>query len=390
LPEQLPDPRFASLGSGLFAEITDDRGRRLWRSPSATGVDLASPQSVGIGQRRFDRRRLAGDIEVLVLGIGIRWEFMDDQYGDFQVFVAEDMARYGRQLTEFRQGLLSWFAGVMLTLVVALGALLRWGLVPLRRMADEIVAIEGGEIDQLSENYPRELSGVARNMNAMVKSERQRMARFSTTMDDLAHSLKTPLAVVRSELEGRQPDAGVLRDQVARMQSVIDYQLRRAAAKGPRTLARNPVAIAPICHDILSSLRRIHRDKNVQCDLDIPTGASYPAEQGDLYELIGNLMDNAWKWCRSHVTITARVAPAAGDTPGEFALVIADDGSGISVAQLETLFQRGERGDGGRADVPGHGIGLAVVAEIVGLYGGAISVDESRDGGAEFTVRLPM
>jgi len=392
IPEQLPESRFASMGSGLYAEIADEQGRRVWRSPSATGIDLASVGAVGIGQRRFERRQLLEGAEALVLGVGIRWEFMDDSYGDFQVFVAEDFDRYERQLTEFRQGLLSWFAGVTLALIVALGALLRWGLIPVRRMADEIASVESGEIEHLSENYPRELSGVARNMNAMVTSERQRMARFSTTMDDLAHSLKTPLAVVRSELDGRDPDARVLRDQVARMQGVIDYQLRRAAAKGPRTLAKNPVAIAPICQDIASSLRRIHRDKDVQVDLDVPAGTSYPAEQGDLYELIGNLMDNAWKWCASSVGVKARMAEASGDARGELALVVADDGAGIPLEQLEILLERGRRGDDQdrRGDVPGQGIGLAVVAELVGLYGGEISVDKSAGGGAEFTIRLPL
>lgn len=392
IPEQLPESRFASMGSGLYAEVTDEKGQRVWRSASATGIDLASESAVGIGQRRFERRQLLESTEALVLGVGIRWEFMDDSYGDFQVFVAEELGRYERQLTEFRQGLLSWFAGVTLALIVALGALLRWGLVPVRRMADEIASIESGDIEHLSENYPRELSGVARNMNAMVTSERQRMARFSTTMDDLAHSLKTPLAVVRSELDGPEPDASALRDQVARMQGVIDYQLRRAAAKGPRTLANNPVAIAPVCHDIASSLRRIHRDKEVQFELDVPAGTTYPAEQGDIYELVGNLLDNAWKWCESSVELTARTAEASHGARGELALVVADDGAGIPVEQLEVLLERGRRGSDKdqRGDVPGHGIGLAVVAELVGLYGGEISVDKSASGGAEFTIRLPL
>ena len=111
-------------------------------------------------------------------------------------------------------------------------------------MDNDLPAIEDGRIEELGENYPRELSGVAENMNALIKSERQRIMRFRTTMADLAHSLKTPLAVLRTELERADPEAQMLRDQVSRMQGVVDYRLRRAAATGPRTLA--PASMAAV------------------------------------------------------------------------------------------------------------------------------------------------
>ena len=389
LPTQLPESRLTSLGSGLFAEIVDSDGGRVWRSPSAIGMSLTEGLSVGPGERLYERRTLADGTEVLLLGMGITWELVGDVTFGFQVYVAEDLAGYQRQLSRFRRQLMGWFAGVMLALLVAIGFLLRWGLAPVRRMESEITAIEEGRATQLGESYPRELSGVALNMNRLIQSERQRIMRFRTTMDDLAHSLKTPLAVLRSELESNEPDRETLQDQVSRMQGVVDYRLRRAAATGPRTLAPVAIAIAPVCREVASSLRKIYREKEVHFDLKMTDGATYPAELGDMYEMLGNLLDNAWKWCEGAVEVSIET-----NVPNELSgrldcvLTVNDDGPGVPEDQVASILDRGQRGHQ-RGDVPGQGLGLAVVAEIVELYGGSIKVARSAMGGASFELRLP-
>jgi len=392
LPVDLPESRLTSLSSGLFAEIVDPVGKRIWRSPSATGVDLAAGMLVGSGERVYQRRRLSDGTEALVLGIGITWELVGDASYGFQVFVGEDLAAYHRQLMRFRQQLFGWFGAVMVALIVTLWVLLRRGLRPLRRMESEIAAIENGDVELLGEDYPRELVGVTRNMNALVRSERQRITRFRTTMDDLAHSLKTPLAVLRSELESREPDARVLHEQITRMQGVVDYRLRRAAATGPRTLAPTSVKLAPVCREIASSLRKIHTEKEVDFEMRVPDGLTYPAEQGDVYELIGNLLDNAWKWCRGSVAVEIEDA----DARRELIMIVTDDGPGIPDAEVDDVLDRGHRAGSHsgelRGDVPGQGIGLAVVSEIVELYGGTLQIAPRGTGGvgACVEVRLPL
>lgn len=393
LPTDLPETRLNSLSSGLFAEIVDPVGKRVWRSPSTVGVDLAGGVTVGSGQRLYERRRLSDGTEALVLGIGITWELVGDASYGFQVFVGEDLAAYNRQLMRFRQQLFGWFAAVMVALIATIWLLLRRGLRPLNRMEREIAAIETGDVELIGEDYPRELVGVARNMNALVRSERQRIARFRTTMDDLAHSLKTPLAVFRTELDTRDPDPDVLHEQVARMQGVVDYQLRRAAATGPRTLAPKPVRLVPICREVASSLRKIHTEKDVQFDMTVPDGIEYRAEQGDLYELIGNLLDNAWKWCHTRVGID--VAESDADAGRDVVVTVTDDGPGIPADQVRDVLNRGHRAgsqdDDLRGDVPGQGIGLAVVAEIVNLYGGELKIGPADAGaGTCVEVRLPV
>jgi len=381
IPQRLLEPRLGNPGSGLYAEILDASGLPLWRSPSAVGVDLATGATLNAGQRTLTRRDLADGTRALMLGVAINWELGPTATPAFQVFTAADLAASERQLGQFRRQLLGWFSGVMLVLLAALWLAIRFGLQPLRRMSGEIAEIEKGGRDALSEEYPRELEGVGRGFNTLLRSERQRMERYRTTMDDLAHSLKTPLAVVRNEVEAVLPDRATLQAQVDRMQSVIDYQLKRAAAMGPRSLAARPVALAPILAELKASLRKIHRDKPVNCSLQVPDGSSYPAEQGDLYEILGNLLDNAWKWCRSEIVVTVQ-------TGAGLEVVVADDGPGIPDDQTETVLDRGRRADQ-RGDVPGQGIGLAVVREIVGLYGGSVRIGRSPLGGAEIVVHLP-
>jgi two-component system sensor histidine kinase PhoQ len=277
----------------------------------------------------------------------------------------------------------------MLVLLAALGFALQRGLVPVRRLAAEIRAVEEGERDVLGAGYPVELDGVTRGLNTLLLAERQRMTRYRTTMDDLAHSLKTPLAVVGAELDGGRADSTVVREQVARMQGVVDYQLRRAAASGPRSLAARPVALRPVAEEVGASLAKIHRDKAVALELTLSPDLRYPAETGDLYEIFGNLLDNAWKWSRSRVAVTAITEYHADGRPREIVLAVGDDGPGVPAAEADAVLARGRRSDA-RGDVPGQGIGLAVVNEIVALYGGRLVIGRSPLGGAAVEVRLPV
>ncbi len=386
-PDRLPEPRLGVLGSGLYAEVIGADGQRLWRSPSALGISLSQGPPSYVGDSRLTKVRLGDDIEALVLGVGILWEVAPGVNYRYQFLVAENLDAYSRQLEQFRKRLFGWFAGVMLALVVGIAALLRWSLSPLRRLAAEIAAVERGEQGSLGENYPRELVGVTRNLNALIDSERQRMARYRTTMDDLAHSIKTPLAVLSSELQSAHADHDILEKQVSRMHALIDYQLRRAAATGPRTLAATLVALAPVAREVAGSLRKIYQEKDVDVRIDIAGSEKYPLEKGDLYELLGNLMDNAWKWCAHRIDVAVtRVSESGADW---LVLTVADDGPGISDDQAGKVFGRGERSDQ-RGDIDGQGIGLAVVEEIVGLYGGSVAIGRSGLGGAVLEVRLPV
>jgi len=170
-----------------------------------------------------------------------------------------------------------------------------------------------------------------------------------------------------------------LNRELERMDQRVSYQLRRARASGATGLGTEPVAAGPIIDDLKQTLDKVYREKRVACELRVAAGANFRGDPGDLTEILGNLMDNAYKYCKSRVLVTA------AQQPDRLVITIGDDGRGITPAEAETLFQRGRRMD---ESVPGQGIGLAVVRETVELYQGTLNVGRSALGGAELRVEL--
>src|SRR5690606_22767958 len=227
---------------------------------------------------------------------------------------------------------------------------------------------------------------LAGNLNALIETERRRLVRYRNMLDDLAHALKTPLAAMRSLLaEFRDPGPNAedlpsaLAREVERMDQRVSYQLRRARASGATGLGVEPVAVAPVVDDLKHTLDKVYREKGVELTTRIVPGAVFHGDPGDLTELLGNLLDNAYKYCRAKVSLVVETRP------DRLVLRIGDDGPGISPEEVERLVERGVRAD---ESTPGQGIGLAVVRETVELYGGALAVERSPLGGAEVVVEL--
>jgi two-component system sensor histidine kinase PhoQ len=259
---------------------------------------------------------------------------------------------------------------------------LRWGLRPLRGVARELNAIESGRQEKLQGVYPKEIKRLTDNLNSLIQHERAQQVRYRNALGDLAHSLKTPLAVMRGALSGDQSQLpATIEDQVARMDSIVAYQLQRAATSGMKNPMATPIQILPIMEKIVAALNKVHHEKGVSTEISVPDSVTFPGDEGDLMELLGNLIDNAYKWCRQKVKISA----VARD--GRLIITIEDDGSGIEPSQAKTILQRGVRTD---EAVPGHGIGLAIVRDIVEAYQGAIEAGRSSLGGAMIRVDFPL
>ena len=206
---------------------------------------------------------------------------------------------------QFRSELLGWFIGLMLALLVTLAALLHWVLAPVRRLEREIHEVEDGRSETLGGGYPRELSGVAGNLNALLVGERKRVGRYRDTLGNLAHSLKTPLAVMRSSLP-RGARADTLAGEIDRMSGIIEHQLKRAAASGGALLGQRrsrshrwPASCAWRCCKVYA------RQGSVRSSSSSRRVRGFIGDRGDLTELLGNLLDNACKWCRSRVRLSA-------------------------------------------------------------------------------------
>jgi two-component system sensor histidine kinase PhoQ len=208
VPQNLAEPRLATPGSGLYAEILGSTG--TWRSPSAVGSGLNLAAEPRPGERAFEYARLADGTAILGLSLGIRWEAANGPARDFVLRAAQSLVPWNRELLHVRAGLVTGSILLSLLLLGALAAALRVSLRPLRRLEQEIVEIESGRRESLGDGWPRELAGVTGNLNALLTGERKRAERYRTTLGDLAHSLKTPLAALRGLIDRRETAAEAL------------------------------------------------------------------------------------------------------------------------------------------------------------------------------------
>ncbi|HTE40980.1 MAG TPA: ATP-binding protein, partial [Steroidobacteraceae bacterium] len=285
------------------------------------------------------------------------------------------------QLQRFRQQLIGGFSALMVFLLGALAILFRWVLKPVRQVEHEIGEIEAGRAQEFGGRYPRELVGITANMNALIQSERERLARYRNTLGNLAHSLKTPLAVARSLAE-----TPALQEQITRMDDIVRYQLKRASMSGGTGLGSAPIEVKPVLEALRATLLKVYADKNLDLSVDASDAARFNGDQGDLMEIAGNLLDNACKFSKRQVKISATPLVSPTTRREGLLLIVEDDGPGIALEQREHVLKRGARLD---ERVSGQGIGLSVVQELAQLSGGGVEIDASTLAGAKITVRLP-
>ncbi len=387
LPIDLFEARFNSLGSGLYAELRGEGGMPLWQSQSALGLALPFAAVPELGVRVFKRESLADGTPLLSLSLAVQWEFPDGSLRPYTFKVTESLDSFNAQISRFRRQLFGWFGAVALIMLLAISILMRGLLKPLRQIETEIGEIEEGHRAELSGRFPTELEGVARNMNLLIETERARSDRYRYTLDNLAHSLKTPLAALRALIS--ESDAGDrfnrrADEQIDRMDEIVRYQLRKPAATD--NLVLKPVAVEEEIERLVAGLNKVYRDKSPEIRTAIGKGIRFRADAGDFLELAGNLLDNACKWCRSTVELEIEpVSRERGPSSG-LALVVSDDGPGIPEDAVQSLLQRGTRLD---ESTPGHGIGLAIVADIARSYGGTLEICRAPLGGAEMRVTIP-
>ena len=386
LPPDLQEPRFGAIGSGLYAELRGDEGEPVWRSRSALGIEIPIGEQPQSGVRLFLNEMLADGTPVLTLSLAVQWELPDGNYRPFVFKVVESLESFNAQVAQFRRQLFGWFAAVALIMLLSISVLLRHLLRPLRQIENEIGEIEKGERASLSGQFPTELTGVARNMNLLIDSERGRSDRYRNTLDNLAHSLKTPLAAIRSLLDQGEAGkvAGKVNEQVDRMDEIVRYQLRKPANFQAKNLVLVHVPITPEIERLVAGLSKVYHDKNPHIEAVIDSEMEFRGDSGDFLEVAGNLLDNACKWCERRVRVTIGY-PGDGDGQSGLVLSVEDDGPGIPADAADALLQRGTRLD---ESTPGHGIGLAVVKEIAESYGGQLEISRSELGGAKLCVRI--
>ena len=387
VPSVLPEPRFGQLDSSLFAQISAsptnlDASNNdqlplnsmaiLWKSPSL--LDLEIPNfKAGIGEFSFNESMdWPNRPSSYATSLTLEWETESGAI-PLTVIVLEHSSNYTKRLRRYQRqvglGLLL-LGGLLIALLLAL---LGWALNPLRRVTQQVGQIEAGERQRFDENYPIEVSRLTQNLNQLLAFDEQRVTRQREVLGNLAHSLKTPIAV----LKGIKYSDTVSKDahnQLDNMQAIIDYQLQSASTVGRQRFAK-PIDVKPMSEQMVNTLQKLHADKGIECQIDIPEGTVFYGDQGDWMELCGNLLDNAFKWCAGRVQVRAYNVDSLIDSNRRpIKLIVEDDGVGIADDLKASIAQRGIRLD---SQTPGHGLGLHIVKGLVEAYDGELIVSDS-------------
>jgi len=386
-PEMLSEPRLSQMDSSLFAQIVSADQQVIWRSPSLLeqSMPLLGQQ---LGEFLFyDQVDWQGYSEIYSMTLGLEWE---TEQGDvpFTVQISEHSLAYTKRLARYQRTFGLWLAVLGAVLLTLLLFLFGWALKPLRRVAQQVSQIEAGQRQRFDEDYPQEVNRLTVNLNQLLQFEAQRIKRQKEVLGNLAHSLKTPIAVLKgldwqntqaSEANQQEADS-----QLTNMQNIIDYQLQSASTIGRRHFHK-PIEVCKLTEQIVNSLNKLHKEKAlnvlVECDEDIV----FYGDQGDWMELAGNLLDNAFKWSNTCVAVRVKNIRT---TDSEFnraglELIVEDDGNGIEAELKQDILQRGVRLD---SQTPGHGLGMHIVKGIVEAYNGKIFIDDAEPNGTQFTV----
>ncbi|NNK50481.1 MAG: histidine kinase [Xanthomonadales bacterium] len=379
--EDFTDPRLTQPASGVYVHVRGAKDQ--WNSASSLGLQWPDLPLAEPGLMSFHEPGIADHPFLLQYGVG--WQLPDGRIEPFTVSVLVDESEILQQTSAFRMGLWRSLVAAGAILIIAQVVIFFFGFRPLRQVARDVARVESGGAARLEGHYPKELEPLARNVNRLLETEKSNQTRIRNALDSLAHSLKTPLAVIQAglPLHGGKSEAS-MQGAVDEISRLIATRMERAGSSTRRTLAA-PVAVQPQMQRVLGSLQKVYSHKMIAAELKLEEELQFYGEQRDLLELSGNLLDNAFKYGKCQVRVTGGVSDQAASRPGLW-LRVEDDGPGIDESQWEHLLQRGSRGD---EQVEGHGLGLAIVMELVTAYGGEVSIGHSELGGAMISVSIP-
>lgn len=396
LPRYSSEPELNQDQGVLIALVNapspDGSNTEQWRSISAghQNFELPTPKS---GKWLFGRAKNSSGQEFVVASRTILWPNDQGPKLPFVISVLESTLEYQQQQQDSRTIIVAALAILGIILLALQLLIFGFGLRPLRQLSDDLGKLNQGQAHDLKGEYPKELQTLTDNLNLLLESERRQRQRYQDRMADLSHSLKTPLSILRgiqqdTDNQGQplQRDAIIpnLNRQVQRMGEIVEYQLQRAVTGGEQAsfIAIDVNAEASM---LFKALGKVYLDKNVRGELDIEPQLSVLADENDFAEILGNLMDNAFKHCRNLVKLSAR-EDISSDNRKLIEIIVEDDGSGIPEQQRSSILRRGVRLD---TTMEGQGFGLAIVVEILSSYKGELIIKDSTLGGAKFIARMP-
>lgn len=375
LPIILSNPDFNRENSPLFSYVTNQDNQKVWQSLSLSKEIHIEDTQFKTGKWNFGEARFEQD-EYLWASYGISWNQSQKNY---RYMVAVNSQSLNDVIMRFRIWLVGGFVVVSLLFLFIQYWVLKLAFNPIKSLKQEIIQLEAGKQDHIMQKYPQELVGVSHNINTLIKKERNQREKYRTSMADLAHSLKTPVAIINNELSQRS-DNTIIMNALSRINETIEYQLRKAVISGPQNISQG-VNIQKSVNDVISALHKIHRDRNISVKTDILNTATFPGDSNDLLEVLGNLLDNGFKYAKTTVSINIHTLNS------HLIFTIEDDGHGLLSEDCMVIFNRGLRID----ETPnGQGLGLSIVKNIIESYDGSIKASTSPLGGARFIIDIPL
>jgi signal transduction histidine kinase len=395
-PAALSDPRWTRPYSGLYWQVDQMGGaaprRGVLRSRSLWDAELQAPADrLADGQVHVHEVAGPGGAALLMVERTVR--LAPDGATAWRLLVAADRHEAVEAIERFNGVLALSLAALLGLLLLAAVAQVAIGLAPLKVLQQGLTAVREGRSPRLQGRFPLEVQPLVDGFNSVLERNAEVVARARTQAGNLAHAIKTPLAAMaqaagsaRQHPQELAELPGLVAEQVEVARRHVNWHLARSRAAAAQGVPGMRAELAPIVAGLLRVMSRVHGDRGLRLDAAaVAPGLAFAGETQDLQEMLGNLLDNACKWARSSVRISA--TRVEGTTAPQLRLAIEDDGPGIETAQREQALARGGRLD---ESAPGSGLGLAIVRELADLYGGRLSLARSALGGLGVELLLPM
>jgi signal transduction histidine kinase len=390
VPKIVGEPLFELTHSGWYWQITplDNAPGRRMVSASLAGESLLIPSSL---KKKPDPTNIIWYNTTGPVGESLRiaenvYNAGEDESPRFYSFlVAGDAETTESVNATFRLPLTIALGLAGLVLVAATLFQVRFVLWPLQAIEKRLAGIRSGSAEKLDGTLPSEIEPLRTELNALIKSNQEIVERARTQVGNLAHALKTPLAVILNEArDDKGTSAQKIAEQATVMHDQVNYYLDRARMAARAGLVGRQTEVYPVAEGIVRALERIHSERNLNISVDCPADARFLGEKQDLEEMLGNLLDNACKWGNSRIALKVAVADTA--TRKLLHISVDDDGPGLTPEQRAQGIARGRRLDETK---PGSGLGLSIIAELAQSYRGTFALEQATLGGLSARLELP-
>jgi len=394
VPPNRYEPLFEVPNSGWYWQIKPLDGAE---GPTLVSASLATSQLPSPYERKFPTdttgtrwMNVQGPADKPIRIVEVVGTLGHEPGGtQYSIIVAGPLEWFEAAVTNFTARLATALALTGLGLLGVTLLQIRFGLLPLRRIGRGLSDIRSGRAERLEGQLPAEIEPLQTELNALIRSNQDIVDRARTHVGNLAHALKTPLAVIVNEARDHDgPFAGKVAEQADVMRDQVNLYLDRARMAARVGVIGGVTPVRKVVDPLVRALERIHADRGIQIEVTCPAGAKFQGEKQDLEEILGNLLDNACKWSKARVYLDVAEETTTGRAPNAAYLTVAveDDGKGLSEQQRSRLGKRGLRLDETK---PGSGLGLSIVIDLVQSYRGEFELDASRHGGLKVRLVLP-